>query len=260
MRLPLEGRRAVVTGGATGIGAAISERLRADGASVLVAGLDDAVVKDACERIRAVNGPGAVVGFVGDLAVEGVAESMLVHADTELGGLDILVNNAGGGVIAPTFEHTVATVRATIDNNLMTTIWTTLAALPRMVAAGGGRIVNIGAESVRNGLTDHAIYNAAKGGVHGLAVGLAREFAAYGITVNTVAPSYTRTDELDTRRREGLTPARLEVVIEDAVELIPIGRAGEVEEVAAAVAYLVREDSRFVTGQTLSVNGGSSMS
>jgi len=259
--LPLEGRRAVVTGGATGIGAAISHRLLSDGASVLVAGLDDGVVKEACERLRAAAGAGAqVVPFVGDLAVDGVAESMLVHADAELGGVDILVNNAGGGLITPTLEHTAATVRATIDNNLMTTIWTTLAVLPRMVAAGGGRIVNIGAESVRNGLTDHAIYNAAKGGVHGLAVGLAREFAGHGITVNTVAPSYTRTDELDARRREGVTPARLEVVIEDAVRLIPMGRAGEVDEVAAAVAYLVRDDARFVTGQTLSVNGGSSMS
>jgi 2,3-dihydroxy-2,3-dihydro-p-cumate dehydrogenase len=258
---PLVGRTAVVTGGATGIGAAISRRLLDDGASVVVAGLDDALVKAACERLRADCPPdGLVVPFVGNLALDGVAEAMLALTDAELGGLDILVNNAGGGVLAPTLEHSAETVRATIDNNLMTTIWTTLAALPRMVARGGGRIVNIGAESVRNGLTDHAVYNAAKGGVHAFAVGLAREFAEQRITVNTVAPSYTRTDELDERRRKGLTPSRLEVVIEDAIRLIPLGRPGEVDEVAGAVAYLVREDASFVTGQTISVNGGSSMS
>ena len=260
MTRPLEGKVAVVTGGATGIGYAVARRLLADGARVLVGGLDDAVVTAATARLIADGVPAdQVTGFVGDLALEGVAEEMLGRADAAYGGIDVLVNNAGGGVIAPTLSHTPDTVRRTIDNNLYTTIWTTLAALPRLVDRGGGRIINIGAESVRNGLTDHAVYNAAKGGVHAFAVGLAREFASHGITVNTVAPSYTRTDELDDRRSHGQTPPRLEVVIDDAVALIPIGRPAEVDEIAAAVAYLARDDARFVTGQVISVNGGSSM-
>jgi 2,3-dihydroxy-2,3-dihydro-p-cumate dehydrogenase len=176
-----------------------------------------------------------------------------------LGGVDILVNNAGGGVIRPTLEHTEETLQATIDNNLWTTIRCTLAVLPHMVERGRGRIINVGAESVRNGLTDHAIYNAAKGGVHAMATGLAREFAHAGIAVNTVAPSYVKTPELAAMLAAGTVPDRFTVVLEDALRLIPMGRAGVIEDVAGMVAYLAGPDAAFVTGQTISINGGSSM-
>ena len=89
---------------------------------------------------------------------------------------------------------------------------------------------------------------------------VAREFARQGITVNVVAPSYTRTSELDAARAQGRAPDRLEQVLADAIALIPAGRGAEPDEVAAAVAFLAREDARFITGQILSVNGGSSMS
>ena len=118
-----------------------------------------------------------------DLATrDGAAVARLAALDWA-GRIDILINNAGGGVIRPTLEHTEDTLRATIDRNLWTTIYCTLEALPVMRKQGYGRIVNVGAESVRNGLYDHAIYNAAKGGVHGLTTGLAREFVGDGITV-----------------------------------------------------------------------------
>ncbi|WP_249043298.1 SDR family NAD(P)-dependent oxidoreductase [Prauserella muralis] len=250
----LEGRVAVVTGGATGIGRAISTRLAADGASVVVAGLDKAEVDEAVVAL----GPPAA-GFVGDLAQPGAAEDLHATANDAFGAVDVLVNNAGGGVILPTLEHTEETLQATINNNLWTTLRCCLAFLPAMRRRGYGRIVNIGAESVRNGLTDHAIYNAAKGGVHALARGLAREFATDGITVNVVAPSYVRTDALDAALAAGTAPARLRKVLDDAVAWIPMNRPAEVDEVAAAVAYLAREDSRFITGQVLGVNGGSSM-
>jgi 2,3-dihydroxy-2,3-dihydro-p-cumate dehydrogenase len=241
----------VVTGGATGIGLGITRRLLADGARVLVS----ALAKEQLESIAELEVP----GFVGDLSRAGMADELLATAIDEFGGVDVLVNNAGGGVIRPTLEHTEETLRATIDNNLWTTIRCTLAVLPHMAGRGGGRIVNIGAESVRNGLTDHAIYNAAKGGVHAMTTGLAREFAHAGITVNTVAPSYVRTPELAAAAAADALPARLRVVLDDALRLIPMGRAGTVEDVAGLVAFLAGPDAAFITGQTFSVNGGSSM-
>jgi 2,3-dihydroxy-2,3-dihydro-p-cumate dehydrogenase len=248
---PLSGRTAIVTGGATGIGLGITRRLRADGARVLVS----ALTKEQLD-IPELDG---VPGFAGDLSVRGVAEDLLAAAVDAFGVVDVLVNNAGGGVIRPTLEHTEETLQATITNNLWTAIRTTLALLPHLAAHGGGRIVNIGAESVRNGLTDHAVYNAAKGGVHAFAVGLAREFAPSGITVNTVAPSYVRTPELAALIEAGRVPERLQVVLDDAERLIPLGRPGRVEDVAGLVAYLAGPDADFITGQTFSVNGGSSM-
>jgi 2,3-dihydroxy-2,3-dihydro-p-cumate dehydrogenase len=257
MRQPLHGRTAIVTGGATGIGLGISRRLLADGAQVLIASLTEAEGKQAVEQLRAAgHDPGI---FAGNLAQPGQADLLLQAAAGAFGGVDILVNNAGGGVIRPTLEHTEETLRATIDNNLWTTIRCTLAVLPHMAERGYGRIINIGAESVRNGLADHAIYNAAKGGVHALASGLAREFAGVGITVNTVAPSYVETPEIAAALSDGTVPARLQYVLDQAVGLIPLGRPGTVEDVAAAVAYLARDDAGFVTGQVVSVNGGSSM-
>lgn len=246
----LGGRCAIVTGGATGIGLGITRRLLADGARVLVAALSEDELKGAGDELA---------GFTGDLSVPGVAEAMVQAAISALGRVDILVNNAGGGVIRPTLEHTEETLQATINNNLWTTIRSTLAVLPPMAGQGYGRIINIGAESVRNGLVDHAIYNAAKGGVHGLTGGLAREFAGCGITVNTVAPSYVETPELARALGGGTIPERLRYVTEEATGLIPMRRPGHVEDVAGMVAYLAREDSGFVTGQVLSVNGGSSM-
>jgi 2,3-dihydroxy-2,3-dihydro-p-cumate dehydrogenase len=198
-------------------------------------------------------------GFVGGLHEPGVAEQMINEAVAALRHVDILVNNAGGGVILPTLQHTEETLQATIDNNLWTTLRCTLAVLPHMISRRHGRIINIGAESVRNGLADHAVYNAAKGGVHAMVTGLAREFASAGITANTVAPSYVLTPELAAKFDSGAAPMRLVEVVDQAVSLIPMGRPGSPDEVATAVAYLASPAAGFTTGQTLYVNGGSSM-
>jgi 2,3-dihydroxy-2,3-dihydro-p-cumate dehydrogenase len=249
----LSGRTAVVSGAASGIGLGITTRLIADGAAVFAATRN----KEDLERVyehAAIAG-----GFVGELHEPGVADDLVATAVETLAHIDVLINNAGGGVIRPTLEHTEQTLRATIDNNLWTTIYCVRAALPHMVSRGHGRIVNIGADSLRTGLVDHAMYNAAKGGVHAMVTGLAREFADAGITANTVAPCYVRTPELVRLLESGEAPPRLLRVVEEATAIVPIGRPGDPAEVAAVVAFLAGEDSRFITGQTIYVNGGSSM-
>jgi 2,3-dihydroxy-2,3-dihydro-p-cumate dehydrogenase len=122
-----------------------------------------------------------------------------------------------------------------------------------MKAAGYGRIINIGADSVRNGLVDHAGYNAAKGGVHAMTTGLAREFASDGITVNTVAPCVVETEVV---REYRVTRPEL---IDAVTAIIPLGRPAAESEVAGMVAYLAGPDGGFVTGQVLSLNGGTAM-
>jgi 2,3-dihydroxy-2,3-dihydro-p-cumate dehydrogenase len=253
MSAALAGRSAVVTGASSGIGLGIARRLTADGARVFAATRS----KDDLERL--VDQVDIAGGFVGELQQAGVADDLVNAAIGELGHVDILVNNAGGGVIAPTLEHTEETLRATVDDNLWTTIYCVLAVLPHMVARKHGRIINIGADSVRTGLMDHAVYNAAKGGVHAMVAGLAVEYAKEGVTANTVAPSYIQTPELSALFETGSAPPRLLEVIEQATAIIPVGRPGTADEVAAAVAFLATEDSRFVTGQTIYVNGAASM-
>lgn len=273
-------RTAIVTGAAHGIGLAIAQRLQAEGVRLVLGDIDGDKLKGAVE---ALSGGADVIGVEVDLSTGDGAALLLHEAVTGFGGVDILVNNAGGGVIRPTLQHTEETLRATLDRNLWTVLHCTLAVLPHMVERGYGRIVNIGAESVRNGLYMHAVYNAAKGGVHGLTTGLAREFAENGITVNTVAPGSTKTPavaallsrlegEVATSSQGsdgptgtagemilGIPAAEILEVERRTVALIPMARHGTVEEIASAVTYLASDEASFVTGQVLSVNGGSSM-
>lgn len=252
-------RVAIVTGAGSGIGLAIARRLRAEGVRLALGDLSQELLDRVVSELD--DGTEAVVGHAGDLSSREGAAALVEHAVSAQGKVDILVNCAGGGVIRPTPEQTEATLRATIDRNLWTTLYVTLETLPHMVSSGYGRIVNIGAESVRNGLYRHAVYNAAKGGVHAFAAGIAREYAPYGITANTVAPAWIVTPEAtaalalaDEATREDMAEFGRQMVA-----LIPAGRPGTVEEVAALVAFAASDEASYVTGQTLSVNGGSSM-
>lgn len=251
-----DGKSACVTGAARGIGAAIARRLAAEGAAVAVVDMDLGAARATASALAASTGA-KVVAVGGDLSDKAAADSAMADALASLGRLDILVNNAGGGVIRPTLDHDEHSVRTTIDRNLMTMLWCTLGVIPTMLDAGYGRVINIGAESVRNGLFDHAVYNAAKGGVHAICSALAREFSASGITFNAVAPSIVTTESVEAMLRE--QPERAGASWRDAVSLIPLGRPASLDEVASAVVYLASDEAAFITGQVLSVNGGSSM-
>ncbi len=246
------GRVAIVTGSAQGIGRAIAERLAAEGANLMLADTNGEALKKGADIVAGA-GKVEIITHVGDLSQEDVVNAMVEATLKRWGKIDILVNNAGGGVIRPFLEHTPETLRLTMDRNLWTTIWCCRAVLPVMRDAKYGRIVNIGADSVRNGLWDHAAYNAAKGGVHGLTTGLAREFATDGITVNSVAPCAVATPQLERMIGRGIP------LMEKFLGVIPMGRAGDMREIASAVSYLASQEATFVTGQVISVNGGSTM-
>jgi 2,3-dihydroxy-2,3-dihydro-p-cumate dehydrogenase len=248
---PHEGRVAVVTGAAGGIGLEIALRLARDGAALVIADADAARLEAAAGALR--DSGAQVQAMAGDLSLEETAAALAARAMEVFGRIDILVNNAGGGVILPFLSHTPQTLKQTIDRNLWTTLWCCRVVIPLMKANRYGRIVNIGADSVRNGLWDHAAYNAAKGGVHGLTTGLAREFAGDGITINTVAPCAVNTPQLIDIAKQ--YPA----AVERFVSVIPMGRAGEMAEIASMVSYLAGAEASFVTGQVISVNGGSTM-
>jgi 2,3-dihydroxy-2,3-dihydro-p-cumate dehydrogenase len=249
----LAGQVAVVTGAAQGVGYAIARRFVRLGAKVMLADVAADALAAASARLRADYTGAEIASEAGDLSGEAAAQALHAATRRRLGEAQILVNCAGGGVILPFLEHTPETLRATIDRNLWTVLWCTRAFLPEMIAAGYGRVINIGADSVRNGLAHHAGYNAAKGGVHGLTTGLAREFARHGVTVNTVAPCALQTPQLERFEKSSPDLAR------QFIDVIPLGRAGEVDEVASMTAYLALPEAAFVTGQVISVNGGSTM-
>lgn len=246
------GRTAIITGAAGGIGYELARAFLAGGASVVISDVNEEALDEADRRL-AEQGAQEMVAVAGDLSAPGTAERLVEAALSSFGRLDILVANAGGGVVRRTLEHTEETLQATIDRNLWTAIRSALAVIPHMKEQGYGRVVFMGADSVRNGLDGHAIYNAAKGGVHAMARGLAREFARDGITINVVSPCATRTPELDRFLREDPDLA------DRFLRVIPAGRPAEMREVASAAIYLASEEAGFVTGQVLPVNGGSTM-
>jgi 2-hydroxycyclohexanecarboxyl-CoA dehydrogenase len=241
----LEGKSALVTGGAGGIGAAISARLAAEGAEVWVGDVN----VEGAEQVA-----GEVAGHPLDLDVTDLAAAQAAIEAT--GALDILVNNAGTDEFGFFTFTTPEQWERLLAINLGGVLNCTFAALPGMQEAGYGRIVSISSEAGRVGSKGSAVYSAAKGGIVAFMKAIARENARYGVTANSIAPGPIETPLLMGAKEFGEIGER---VIETMREGTQMKRLGQPEEVAAAVAFLASDDATYVTGETLGVSGGLGM-
>jgi 2-hydroxycyclohexanecarboxyl-CoA dehydrogenase len=241
----LEGRRALVTGGASGIGAAIARRLAAEGASVVIGDVNEEGAREVAAEI------GAEATLLDVTRLESAQAAVEGH-----GPFAILVNNAGTDDFAFFTDMTPDRWRRLLAINLEGVFACTHAVLPGMQAARYGRIVNIASEAGRVGSKGSAVYSAAKGGVIAFTKAIARENARYGIVVNAIAPGPIDTPLLNAARFLGEVG---EKIIETMRSGTQLRRLGTPDEVAAAVAFLASDDASYVTGETLGVSGGLGM-
>jgi NAD(P)-dependent dehydrogenase (short-subunit alcohol dehydrogenase family) len=225
-----EGRGALVTGGARGIGREISERLRALGASVAVGDLAEPEIE-------------GCLGIAMDVTDEESVARGVATAREHLGAIDILVLNAGIFVIEPFEDTSLASWQRTIDVNLTGPFLVARAVLPGMRERGYGRVVSIGSSAgITGGAKSVAAYGASKAGVMALAKSIASEYAPHGITSNALAPTLIETDMV-----KGIA---------DLASKVPVGRLGRPAEVADLVAYLCSAHAGFITGAVVDINGG----
>lgn len=229
-------RTAVVTGGGSGIGAAVVTRLRKDGHQVAILDLNP------CDD---------ELSYVADVTDRGQIDAALTEIRGTLGPVTILVNAAGRDHFKRFTDITFADWQKIIDINLHGEFHTIQAVLPDMIEAGWGRIVNISSSSTHSGAPYMSSYVAAKSGVNGLTKSLALELGPAGITVNAVPPGFVDTPMLRKAADRGNLGS-----IEQAIKQTPVGRMGKPEDIAAACAFFASEEAGYITGQILGVNGG----
>ena len=238
------GRVALVTGGTRGIGYGIVERLKADGFQVAAGYAGNEEAAKACADQLGVM---IVKGNVGEFED---CQRAVAEVEAQLGPVDVLVNNAGITRDAMLHKMTPQQWNEVIFVNLASIFNMSRQVIEGMRERGYGRIINISSINGQKGQMGQTNYSAAKAGVIGFTKALAQETAAKGITVNCVAPGYIDTE---------MVTAVPQNVLDRIVAGIPVGRLGKAEEIAACVAFLAREDASFITGATLTVNGGQHM-
>lgn len=242
-RIDLEGRTAIVTGGARGIGLATVERMLASGASAIIWDVDGTAIDEAVAKL----GPKAS-GRVVELTDETAVKEAALQAFADAGKVDILVNNAGiTGGNGKTWELSPEIWRKTVEVNLIAPFLTCHALVPMMLGKGYGRIVNIASIAGKEGNPNASHYSASKAGLIGLTKSLGKELAGSGILVNCVTPAAARTAIFDQMSQEH---------IDYMLSKIPLGRFVEPAEIAAMIVWLSSEDCSFSTGAVFDISGG----
>jgi 2-hydroxycyclohexanecarboxyl-CoA dehydrogenase len=247
--MSLAGKIVVVTGAASGIGLATAQRFARDGARVAVWDINGEGAKRAAADLVAAGGK-AIAGRV-DVSNRAQIDAGVERVHAELGPVQILVNNAGITDFCSFMDITEENWDRVMSINLKSMLLCTQAVLPDMLAAKWGRIINISSSSAQTGSARMTAYAASKGGVIAFTKALAQELAQTGITVNNIPPGFVDTPML---RGEGV--AGMGLSVEAVAARSPMGRAGRPENIAAACAFLASDDADYITGHTLSVNGG----
>ncbi len=237
-------RVAVVTGGTRGIGEAVSLALKEAGFTVAANYAGNA------ERAKAFSDSSGIASYAWDVADHEACLAGCAKVEADLGPIDVVVNNAGITRDGTLLRMSHDAWKAVIDTNLGGCFNMAKATFPGMMERGWGRIVNIGSINGQAGQYGQVNYAAAKSGIHGFTKALAQEGAKKGVTVNAIAPGYIDTDMV------AAVPAD---VLAKIVAKIPVGRLGQASEIARGVAFLCSEEGGFVTGSTLSINGGQHM-
>ncbi len=257
MDLGLKGAPALVAAASRGIGRAVAEGLAGEGARVALFARTGADVERAAQEVRAATGA-EVLALAGDVTVAADVDRIVGEATTRFGGLRILVTNAGGPPLGAFDAMDDGRWQAAFELNLLSVVRLIRAAVPHLRAAGGGRIVNLQSTSVKQPIDGLILSNAIRTGAVGLAKTLATELGKDRITVNTVCPGRIHTERLHSLfvHRARSTGGTVEQAVAAEEALIPLGRLGTPDEVAAVVVFLCSEPARYVTGVTVQVDGG----
>jgi 2-hydroxycyclohexanecarboxyl-CoA dehydrogenase len=243
----LEGKVAIVTGAGQGIGRAIVEKFAAEGATVAVTDLDEAAAKSVAASLG-----DPAVGLATDVSSRDAVEAMVAAVQERFGQIDVLVNNAGWDVASPFVDSDPDDWDRVIRINLYGVLHTSKAVLPIMAAQRHGAVVNLGSDAGRVGSSGEAVSSAAKGGVISFTKTMAREMARHQVRVNCVCPGPT-----DTALFASMGDEKFRQSLERA---IPLRRLAQPTDIANAVAFYASDEAAFVTGQTISVSGGLTMS
>jgi NAD(P)-dependent dehydrogenase (short-subunit alcohol dehydrogenase family) len=250
----LDGKVAIVTGGASGFGRATALRFAREGARVVVADLDEPRGAGVVDEVRAAGSDGRLV--TGDVSQLDVARAAVTIAVDDLGGLDVLVNNAGivQGDDRDTWDTTEEKWDRVLQVNLRSVFVCSKAAIPAMLTAGGGSIVNV-ASIAASVCTGGSAYAASKGAILSYTRHTARELARRGVRMNAVSPGFMRTP-MTTGEREGLDEAAQEDRVAGFAAHLPMKRMGGMDDIADAILFLASDEASYITGQEVIVDGG----